>query len=207
MRYTLDGSEVTEDSPLYTEPIEIRESCTVKARTDRNGLSGRTFTKSFAAHKAMGHQVTVLTETHRSYTFNCPDLLSDGVVSQGPYNSGELAGWYNKPFEAVIDMDGEAYDEVTLSAFVFKYDFIFGPTYLSVSTSADGNEYTEVARQDYPIDTEYDHGNGCREYTVNFPETSAKYLKVKAGCVEALPEWHSGNGRPGFVFVGEVIVK
>ena len=207
VRYTLDGSEVTEDSPLYTEPIEIRESCTVKARTDRNGLSGRTFTKSFAAHKAMGHQVTVLTETHRSYTFNCPDLLSDGVVSQGPYNSGELAGWYNKPFEAVIDMDGEAYDEVTLSAFVFKYDFIFGPTYLSVSTSEDGNEYTEVALQDYPIDTEYDHGNGCREYTVNFPETSAKYLKVKAGCVEALPEWHSGNGRPGFVFVGEVIVK
>ena len=207
VRYTLDGSEPTEESPLYTEPVEIRESCTVKARSDRNGLSGRTFVKSFAAHKAMGRPVTTLTPTHPNYTFNCPDLLSDGVVSEGPYNSGELAGWYNRPFEAVIDMGEESYSEVTLSTFVFKYDYIFGPTYLSVLTSEDGNEYTEIARQDYPVDSNYDDGNGCREYKVDFPETSAKYLKVQAGCLETLPEWHSGKGRPGFVFVGEIIVK
>ena len=93
------------------------------------------------------------------------------------------------------------------AAFVFKYDYIFGPTYLSVLTSEDGNEYIEIARQDYPVDSNYDDGNGCREYKVDFPETSAKFLKVQAGCLETLPEWHSGKGRPGFVFVGEIIVK
>ena len=45
------------------------------------------------------------------------------------------------------------------------------------------------------------------EFPLTFPETTAKYLKVVAGCLEALPEWHSGKGRPGFVFVDEIIVK
>ena len=43
--------------------------------------------------------------------------------------------------------------------------------------------------------------------TLTFPETSARYLKVVAGCLEALPEWHGGKGRPGFVFVDEIVVK
>ena len=42
--------------------------------------------------------------------------------------------------------------------------------------------------------------------SVTFPETSARYLKVTAACLEALPEWHSGKGNPGFVFVDEIVV-
>ena len=91
--------------------------------------------------------------------------------------------------------------------FVFKYDYIFGPTYLSVLTSEDGEEYTELIRKDYPLEGGVDDGNGNAEYTVSFPETTAKYLKVVAGCLEALPEWHSGKGRPGFIFVDEIMVR
>ncbi len=207
VRYTLDGSDPDSSSPVYTAPIQIRESCTLKAKSDFEGRVPRIYEKRFEHHKAMGRPVTILTDLHPRYTFNIPDMLTDGLKGAGPYNSGDFAGWYNKPMEAVIEMDGTTYSEVTLSTFVFKYDYIFGPTYLSVLTSEDGNEYTEIARQDYPVDSNYDDGNGCRDYTMNFPETSAKYLKVQAGCLETLPEWHSGKGRPGFVFVGEIIVK
>ena len=207
VRYTLDGSNPDSSSPVYTAPIQIRESCTLKAKSDFEGRVPRIYEKRFEHHKAMGRPVTILTDLHPRYTFNTPDMLTDGLKGAGSYNSGDFAGWYNKPMEAVIEMDGTTYSNVTLSTFVFKYDYIFGPTYLSVLTSEDGNEYTEIARQDYSVDSNYDDGNGCRDYTVNFPETSAKYLKVQAGCLETLPEWHSGKGRPGFVFVGEIIVK
>ena len=207
IRYTMDGSEPTVDSPLYTEPIEIRESCTIKARSDRNGMSGRTYEKSFTAHKAMGRPVQALTPTHHNYTYNCPDMLTDGLRGAGPYNSGDFAGWYDKPFEALIEMDGTAYSSVTLSAFVFRYDYIFGPTYMTVYTSEDGKEFTEMAHADYAIEGGMDDGNGCAEYTLTFPETSAKYLKVTAGCLEALPDWHTGKGNPGFVFIDEVVVE
>ena len=52
-----------------------------------------------------------------------------------------------------------------------------------------------------------DDANGCQDYTLTFSQTSAKYLKVIAGCCTSLPEWHPGAGHPAFLFVDEVIVK
>ena len=149
---------------------------------------------------------SALTETHPSYTYNCPDMLTDGLRGAGPYNSGDFAGWYNKPVEVVIEMDGTPYSSVTLSTFVFRYDYVFNPLDLTVYVSEDGKDYSQVAHDEYPVEGGVDDGNGCNEYTVTFPETSARYLKVTAACLEALPEWHSGKGNPGFVFVDEIIV-
>lgn len=207
VRYTLDGSDPCGDSPVYTGPVEIRESCTLKARSERNGVLGKIYEKSFTAHKAMGRPVQALTETHHNYKYNCPDMLTDGLRGSGPYNSGDFAGWYNKPFEAVIEMDGAPYNSVTLSTFAFRYDYIFGPTDMTVYVSEDGKEYTEVAHSDYAIEGLMDDNNGCAEYTLTFPETTAAYLKVTAGCLEALPDWHPGKGSPGFLFVDEVVVQ
>ena len=207
IRYTLDGSEPTLESPVYSEPVEIREDCTIKARSDRNGLSGRTYEKTFTAHKAMGRPVQALTETHPNYTFACPDLLTDGLVGEGPYNSGDFAGWYNRPFEAVIDMGGASYSEMTLSTFVFKHDWVFQPESIKVFTSDDGENFTEVAHMDITGIENINDGNGAIDYTLQFPETSAKHLKVVAECCTSLPEWHPGAGHPGFLFIDELIVK
>ena len=208
IHYTLDGSEPTPESPLYTEPVKITQTCTIKARSLRGGqMSGRTFEKSFTAHKAMGRPVDLVTKTHPNYTFNCPDLLTDGLVGEGPYNSGDFAGWYNQPFEVIVDMGGETYSEVTLSTIVFKYDWIMNPTSLTVQTSEDGKTFTEIAHMNIECEGQMDDANGCQDYTLAFGETSAKYLKVIAGCCTSLPEWHTGAGHPAFLFVDEVIVK
>ena len=208
IHYTLDGSEPTPESPLYTEPVKITQTCTIKARSLRGGqMSGRTFEKSFTAHKAMGRPVELVTKTHPNYTFNCPDLLTDGLVGEGPYNSGDFAGWYNQPFEVIVDMGGDTYSEVTLSTIVFKYDWIMNPTSLTVQTSEDGKTFTEIAHMNIECEGQMDDANGCQDYTLAFGETSAKYLKVIAGCCTSLPQWHTGAGHPAFLFVDEVIVK
>ncbi len=207
IRYTLDGSEPTLESEVYTEPIEIRESCTVKARSERNGKMTRLYEKSFLQHKAMGRPVQTLTDPHPNYVYKCPDMLTDGLRGKGPYNSSDFAGWHEKPFEAVVEMDGTPYSTLTLSTCVFRYDYVFGPLDLVVYTSEDGREYTEAARAEYAVEGGVDDGNGCQEYMVSFPETSAKYLKVTARCIESLPEWHDGRGKPGFLFIDEIIVK
>ena len=207
IRYTLDGSEPTSESTLYTEPIQITESCTLKAKSDRSGLGGRVYEKHFTAHKAMGRPVKTLTETHPNYTFSCPDLLTDGLIGNGPYNSGDFAGWYNQPFEAIVDMGGAAYSEATICTIVFKYDWIMNPEDYTVYTSEDGETFTEVAHMDIPVEGQMDDGNGCKDYTLTFSETSAKYLKITAKCCTSLPAWHPGAGNPAFLFVDEIIVK
>ena len=207
VRYTLDGTEPGPDSPLYTEPIEIRETSVIKAKSDRPGMGNRIWEKHFNAHKAMGRPVQTLTATHPNYTFNCPDLLTDGIVSTGPYNSGDYAGWYNAPFVAVIEMDGSEYSEVTVSTVVFKYDWVFGPKSITVYTSEDGENFTQIKHEVMKADGQMDDGNGGKDYTLKFGKTSAKYLKVVAESFTELPTWHPGAGHPGFLFVDEVIVK
>ena len=71
----------------------------------------------------------------------------------------------------------------------------------------DGENFTEIARQDYGLTGGIHDGNECQKFIVSFPETSARYLKIKAEVIKALPEWHSGAGRPGFLFVDEIVVK
>lgn len=42
---------------------------------------------------------------------------------------------------------------------------------------------------------------------MQFPETSARYLKVVAQNAAAIPAWHPGAGSKGFLFVDEVVVE
>ncbi len=207
IRYTLDGSEPTVDSPVYTEPVEIRETCTLKAGSVRNGELKKTFEKSFTHHKAMGRPVKNLTEPRDKYRYNCPDQLTDGVKGSSSFGNGDYVGWLAVPFEAVIEMDGCSYNTVILSTIVERASHIFNPLDLVVYTSEDGETFTEVARNEYPLTGGMDDCNGRLEYTATFPETSAKLLKVTSRCVESLPEWHRAKRSRGYLFIDEVIVK
>lgn len=207
IRYTLDGTEPTEDSPLYKGPIEIRETCTVKAKAYRNGSETNVFSQSFQGHKAMGKKTSINTEPHPSYHYNAPYNMTDGCRGRKSYACGEFTGWYAVPLDAVIEMGGEtSYSSVTIGTFIRKGDYVFNPLDLTVSVSENGKEYTEVARSEYPVDGP-DGPEGCVEYTVTFPETSAKYLHVTAKTIESLPEWHGGHGYKGFLFVDEIVVE
>ena len=208
IHYTLDGSEPDENSPVYDGPIEIRETCTLKAKSFREGFVTKTYTKEFTGHKAMGRPASIGTQPHSSYVYGAPDHLTDGILSYDTYTSGDWAGWHDGPFEATIDMYGcGPYSSITLSTYVFKHDWIFNPTDISVAVSEDGKNFIEVASVEIKTINNIDDGNGRQEYTLTFPETSTRHLKITANSVTAIPEWHPGKGSPGFLFVDEVIVK
>ena len=208
IHYTLDGSEPTPDSPVYAGPIEITGTCTLKAKAFRNGFDTKTYEKVFNGHKAMGRPVTLCTEPHDNYVYGAPDCLTDGILGKDTYTSGDWAGWYDVPFEAVVDMKGcGEYSEVTLGTFVFKHDWIFNPVNMTISVSDDGKEFREVAFAEYETIANVDDGNGRQEYTLAFEPVEARYLKVKADVVTPIPEWHAGAGKPGFLFVDEISVR
>ncbi len=207
IRYTLDGSDPTMDSPVYEKPIKIRETCVLKARSEWNGGLTRLYEKSFDFHKAMFRPIQTLTIPidEEKYPNNPPEILVDGFMSMGGFNNGEYVGWRRKPFEVLIEMDGTPYSTVVLSVAVNNSEGVAGPKTLVVCTSEDGAEYVEVARMDVP-DIAKGEDDGAREYSVTFPETSAKYLKVTAGS-NRMPQWHPNRGRSAYLFVDEVVVR
>ena len=207
VRYTLDGTAPGAESLLYTAPIEIGSDCTIRATAVRNGKTDGHVSKSFIYHKAMGRPISVTHKPHRSYTFSCPELLINGIKGGNNYKNGDWAGWHGSPLEAVIDMGTESsYSSVTIGALIEKGDFIFNPMDLCVAVSEDGKTYTEVAKAEYPMEDRHEP-NGVKEYSVTFPETSARYLKVSATTLESLPDWHPGAGYGAFLFIDEITVK
>ena len=89
---------------------------------------------------------------------------------------------------------------------VIKDEDVFPPLSLVVSTSDDGSNFTEAGSLEIPAEVRANPDN-LREYTVEFPETSAKYLRIEAKTVDSMPSWHGRAGSPGFLFVDEIIVK
>ena len=207
IHYTLDGSEPTEDSPIYEGPIEIHETCTLKAKAFRDNMVTKTYTRAFSGHLTMGSPVTINTQPHRSYVFGAPDNLTDGIRGEANYNSGDWAGWCGNPMEAVIQMKkGAEYSSVTVGTLIIKGDWVFNPTGLTVAVSDDGKNFADIAHIDFPVFTQEDP-DGIHDFTIDFPKTSSPYLKVTAHTLTQLPDWHSGAGNPGFIFVDEIIVR
>lgn len=207
IRYTLDGSDPDDNSPLYEGPIAIPGTCQLKARTARPGMNSRIFTKTFAAHKAMGRKVIADSKAHPRYTFNYPDNLTDGIRGVDNYASGEWVGIKGQPFDVVIEMDGAVkYSSVNIGTFVVKGDWVFNPTEITVEVSKDGSEYQTVANETYEVFGQ-NNPDGRYDYKLAFPETDCRFLHIVAKPVESMPDWHPGHGSDAFIFVDEITVE
>ena len=207
IRYTLDGSEPTEESPLYKKPLEIREACMLKARAFRTGIQTQTFEQQFVGSKALGHAAVFNTAPVERFTYNGAPTLVDGIESFMSFTNGAWIGWLEEPMDVTIDLGGDAtYGSVQLCALVNKIDWIFAPASVTVSTSDDGEHFTEVAVQRIAPEQEFDP-DGIKHYTVQFPETSARWLRIVAEPVDTIPDWHGGHGNQAYLFVGEIEVE
>ena len=87
-----------------------------------------------------------------------------------------------------------------------KGDWIFPPSSVTVWVSDNGTDFTEVASVSVP-EAKAGDADGIGRYRMQFPETSARYLKVVAQNAAAIPAWHPGAGSKGFLFVDEVVVE
>lgn len=207
VRYTVDGSEPTLESLVYDGPISITESCTIKAKVFRDNIETKVFSKFYDIHKAIGCPVSLHSEPLEKYRFGAPDSFTDGLRGEISFNGGAWTGFQGTPMIVTIEMDGQTpYSSVTASALIEKGQHILNPVSLMVLLSEDGENYTQAVAKVYPEETAADK-DGMKEYTVTFPETTSKFMKVEIGCLEYLPDWLGGAPHKGFIFIDEILVK
>lgn len=206
IHYTLDGLEPTESSTLYTGPFDIDHSCTIKARIFRPEGASRVFSDSVTFNKATSSPVALSTVPHSRY--QAPgSLLTDGRFGRSSFNTGEWMGFEGTPLIATIDLGHEQeISKVNVRTNVDGLNWIMDTRGITVEVSNDGKTFTTMASEDYPAMTDYKSEIVTHE--MKFTPVKARYVKVTAKCEDALPAWHgAGAGKPGFLFVDEIVVE
>ena len=205
--YTLDGSEPSPSSTLYTGEIEINSSCTLKAKGIRENGSTRTFSEDISFNKATAKPITLLQPIHKNYTFEGPVTLVNGLKGSPNYRTGRWLGFCETDMEAVIDLKNEEeISSVSFNTSVDMGDWVFDVLGITVSVSADGINYTTVFDQSYP-DLGPEDENKIYIHKAEFSPVKARYVKILALSDRDMPKWHGGRGLPAFIFVDELEIN
>ena len=205
--YTLDGSEPGVESLKYYAPVTVSNTCKFSAASYKDGSLSRFYKSEFTWHKAVGCPVSVEHKSGSAFNAEEPSVLVDAIRGSNVRKNREWSLWVGLPLIATIDMDGsEPYSSVCVSTLVCKDAQIFNPVGISISVSDDGRNYTQLVCQSYQVEAKNDP-DGLKSYTLSFPRTDSRYLKVEVQCLQQLPSWHRYPNRKGILYVDEIIVE
>ncbi|MDY5471296.1 MAG: family 20 glycosylhydrolase, partial [Prevotella sp.] len=151
IRYTLDGTEPTADSQLYTGAIALQKSANICAAAFRDGKRSSVSRQKINFNKATACSVTLLQPTHKNYTYNGAATLTDGQLGDTGFGTGRWLGFCENDLEAVIDMQKPSViSHVEFNTCVDKGSWIFDARDIEVSVSQDGKTFKQVATKQLP---------------------------------------------------------
>ncbi len=207
IHYTTDGSTPTAQSAKYINPVSIDSSASLKAVTVVGGkvMGFKPAEQSFVIHKAVGRDVAYANPVNRNYIANGPNSLTDGV--RGTYTVGKYwHGFYAKDLIATIDLGGEkSVKNISIGCLQNYSDWIFLPQSVKYEVSSDGKAFTEVATVNNTVSV--NEKSAKLDFTGQFPERKARFIRVTAKNLGVCPKGHNGEGKPAWLFADEIIVN
>ena len=206
--YTLDGTDPTNQSTLYTEPFTIDGTTTIKAKAIRDGRETGVVESTLEYNLATMRPITLNSESAPSYTYKGAAVLVDGLTGDDNYRSGRYIGFYGKDFDATIDLQEEReISSVSVGTYLVPGDYIFGLTGLEVYGSSDGKNFKKIASKSIPTLEKGSKNNVLARPEINFDKAKTRYVRIVGKCTPVLPKWHPGAGSQTFLFIDEVAVK
>lgn len=205
--YTLDGSEPTDRSQLYTEPFTINQTATIKARAIRNGRASNIAEETLTYNLATMRPITLQCVPDERYTYQGADLLVNGLAGNDNYRSGRYIGIYGQDFDATVDLqEAKEISSVSLGTYLVPGDYIFGLSGLEIYGSNDGSTYNKIASKTIPVLEKGSKNNVLKRDTISFDKTQARYVRIVGKKTPELPKWHPGAGKQAYLFLDEIAI-
>ena len=205
IRYTLDGSEPTEESPLCTDTVWIGSPAEVRAvAVLPDGRRSEPFCEEVTFNKATMKPIRLLTAPHPKYA---AAALNDGLRGKRVFTFGNWAGWQDDDMEAVIDLGRQ--EEIAQVAFNALLDYgshIMDAAGAKIWVSDDGETFREVHSESYP-EIPYGAVKRIFRHEANFsPALQARYVKLRVMCSAQLPDAYFDRNLRPFLFIDEIYV-
>jgi len=206
--YTIDGSELSTSSNVYSEPLTISESTHIKAGLFENGeLKEYASEKEIIFHLGVGKEAILQYAPH--YRFEAQQALSlvDGLKGSDNFRDGYWLGFEGNDLDFELDLgDAIHINSISIDFLQNSGAWIFLPQEIVVSIY--NGEKVLVAEQTFePEATMEVKGTLVENIEGKFEQPEARYIKVWAKNLISIPEWHEGGGSKAWIFMDEVVVK
>ena len=202
VRYTMDGSLPTAQSTLYTKPLMLTATKTIKAAT-------------FAAGKQMGQTLELpvvwnpaTAKTIKSVGADNIGLLVNGVRGSLKYTDSEWCSWMkNDTVSFTLDLKKpEAVNRLTLGSITNYGMAAHKPAKIEVLISADNKDYHKVGEQTYTKNEIFREGTFREDIPFEIGE-KARYIRIVAYGAGDCPFTHVRPGQEARIYFDEVIVE
>jgi len=208
IRYTLDGSTPGPESPLYSRPVEINKSATLKAAVFVGDKSaGQILERSFHLHQAFAARVELQYPNSPKYDGTGDYSLVDGIYGSKYFGDGYWKGFLGDDMIATILLDQPVnVSSIEVDALQNYASWIFFPEKIVFEVSEDGLDFRRLDEvvNEIPRDA---RGKLLQRFRTEKPAENISAIRVSMKNPGTCPPGHSGEGQQSWLFVSEIVVK
>lgn len=206
--YTLDGTEPTEKSLKYSQPIVIAKSTNLKAAVIREGKPSEMFSKEFSFNKATVKPIELKNQPDNKYTFNSPITLVDGEKGyKNTYRTGSWLGFLGTDMVATIKLGEQvSISSVKLNQFINSRGGLLFARSIIIEVSDDGIFFRQVHHENLPILNEHVKPQ-VFDVEASFDTIKTNYIRITLEAIKELPSWHEKAGAKAYIMVDEIVVE
>lgn len=202
VRYTMDGSVPTAQSPLYTKPLMLTEAKTIKAAT-------------FAGNEQLGQMLELPVIWNKATakpvkSAGTGDLymLTNGIRGSQKYTDLEWCSWM-KSDTVTFTLDlkkPELVNKLTLGSITNYGMAVHKPAEIEVWISGDDKEYRKVGECSYTKNEIFREGVFREDIPFEIG-TEARYVRVVARGAGDCPFTHVRPGQEVRIYFDEIIIE
>lgn len=202
VRYTMDGSVPTAQSPLYTKPLMLTEAKTIKAAT-------------FAGNEQLGQMLELPVIWNKATakpvkSAGTGDLymLTNGIRGSQKYTDLEWCSWMkNDTVTFTLDLKKpELVNKLTLGSITNYGMAVHKPAAIEVWISGDDKEYRKVGECNYTKNEIFREGVFREDIPFEIG-TEARYVRVVARGAGDCPFTHVRPGQEARIYFDEIIIE
>ncbi|MCF6237979.1 MAG: family 20 glycosylhydrolase, partial [Candidatus Marinimicrobia bacterium] len=208
IRFSLDGSDPSQESEQYINALALDQDAQVRAAVFSGSQRlGRVSQRDFVFHQAVGATASYELKYHPRYSGGGDTGLVDGILGSNNFRDGTWQGFEGHDLVLTIDL-GEVQEifKTELNFLQSTSAWIFMPEYIEVSLSKDGVDWQMVKRVNNET-PEGDERVTLQRMSDDFPTEPTRYVKVVAKNRGICPDWHVGAGEKSWIFCDELIVR